>query len=249
MDKPDIETADSRWKSLYRAGGVAPLVALVFYLTEIAAIAIGGLAGEPYPTSTSDWFSLFQRNRILGLLYVNALDIFSIALLGVMFLALYRALKQSDESYAAIAAFFAFVGIAVFIAPRAVVTFALLALGDRYAAATTETQRATLLTGGETFSALGQATPQTTGFFFVAVAGLILSVVMLRSKVFNKATAYVGILTGVITLANHISLLIVPALANSLTGVSGPFWIVWWILISVRLLKLGRTEKGAPQES
>jgi hypothetical protein len=158
----DAKAADSNWKSLYRVGGVAPLITLAFYLTETAAIIFGEQSGEPYPTSVSDWFSLFQRNRILGLLYINAPDVFSIALLGVMFLALYIVLKRTSESSMAIAAFFAFVGIPVFIAPR-VAALSILSLSDRYAAATTEAQRATFLIGGETLSALGQATPQTTG--------------------------------------------------------------------------------------
>jgi hypothetical protein len=79
------DVADSNWKSLYRIGGVAPLIALAFYLTQMLVIAFG----EAYPATIEDWFSLFQRSKVLGLLYLNALDVFSIAFLGTMFLALY----------------------------------------------------------------------------------------------------------------------------------------------------------------
>ncbi|MBN1136721.1 MAG: hypothetical protein JXM73_09045 [Anaerolineae bacterium] len=42
------------------------------------------------------WFALFQHSKLLGLFTLNALDILSIALMGVMFLALYAALKHAD---------------------------------------------------------------------------------------------------------------------------------------------------------
>jgi hypothetical protein len=90
----DDETANAKWKCLYRIGAVAPLVTLAFYLTQVLAIVFGELAGEPYPTTASDWLSLFQSSKVLGLLYLNALDVFSIAILGVMFLALYVALTS-----------------------------------------------------------------------------------------------------------------------------------------------------------
>ncbi len=35
------QTADSKWKGLYLAGAVAPLVALAFYLAEMFTIIFG----------------------------------------------------------------------------------------------------------------------------------------------------------------------------------------------------------------
>jgi hypothetical protein len=225
--------ADSRWKNLYRVGGIAPLVAIAFYLIEALAMSLGG----EYPTTMESWFALLQRNKLLGLLDLNAPDIISIALLGTMFLALYQILKRYDESYIAIATFFACLGITVFVVPR-VAMLSVLALSDQYASAATETQRSRLLIAGETLGSLGTATPQTAGFFFIAVAVLIISLIMLRSKAWGNLTAYVGILASVVTFANDISLLVVPSIAGFLMPISGVCWIIWWILISRMLFKL-----------
>jgi hypothetical protein len=230
-----VETVDSDWKNLYKAGGLAPLITLTFYLIQILAMVFG----EPFPTTITDWFSLFQRNKVLGLLYLNALDIFSIAILGVMFLALYVALRRVNESFMSIAALLAFIGIAVFIAPR-VAMLSVLPLSDQYAAATTEAQRATLLAAGEALNALGTATPETIGFLFMAVAGLIISLVILRGETFGKTTAYVGLLAGGVTFANHISVVMAPSIADILMPVNGLLWLVWWIMISRRLFQLGK---------
>jgi hypothetical protein len=236
----DDEATDAKWKRLYRLGALAPLVTLAFYLTEVLAIIFGELAGEPYPIAAGDWLSLFQRSKILGLLYLNALDVFSVAILGVMFLALYVALRRTSESYMAIAALFAFVGIAAFVSSRADAVSASLALSGQYAAAMTEPQRAQVLVAWQAAEAPVRATPQALGFLFIAVAGLITSAVMLQGKAFGKVTAYVGILAGVVTFADQMCIIVVPSIAGILMPIDGLLWLIWWILVSRGLFRLQR---------
>ena len=99
MDKPTVETIDPTWKSLYRVGGSGALIALVFYLSQVLIL----IFGEPYPVTTEGWFNLFTRSNLLGLFYLNALDMASITLFCLMFLALCVALKRGNESAMAIA--------------------------------------------------------------------------------------------------------------------------------------------------
>ncbi|MBN2502254.1 MAG: DUF4386 domain-containing protein [Anaerolineales bacterium] len=237
-----IKTEVSFWKSLYHIGAIAPLVAIVFYLTEMFSIILGA-AVEPYPSSVEDWYTLFQHNKLIGLLYFNALDVFSIAFLGVMFLALYVALKEFDPSLMIIATFFALLGVVVFVLPRAAL-LAVLPLSDKYAAAATAAQRTQMLAAGEALNSLGAATPQTMGFFFMAVAVMVISVVMLRSESFSKATAYIGLVAGILTIADDLSVMFVPALASILMPVSGLFWLIWWVLVSRGLFRLARITLG-----
>ncbi|MBN1122665.1 MAG: DUF4386 family protein [Anaerolineae bacterium] len=228
----------SNWKTLYRIGGTAPLITLSFYLIEMFAIIFGK---EPFPTATEEWFLLFQQNRILGLLYINALDTLSIAILGLMFLALYVALRKVNEPVMTIAAFFALIGIPVFIVPR-VVLLSAVSLSDQYAAATSETQRTALLAVGDMLTSLGMATPQTLGFFFIAIAGLLISIIMLRSDTFTKAAAYTGIAAGIFTIAGDAVGVIASSFANILMLVNMLLWLVWWIMISVGLFRLAKEQ-------
>ena len=224
--------AESDWKNLYRIGSIAPLITIVFYVSEFLFIS-----WEKYPTSTEDWFSLFQRSKLLGLFYLNALDIFSIALLGVMFLALYIALRRTNESLMAVSVFFALLGVGVFVVPR-VAMLSMISLSDRYSMAGTEAERVRLLAAGETLGALGTPTPQTIGFLFMAIGVLILSVVMLQTKNFSKITAWFGFLASVLTFVDDVSVIITPELATTLMIVSGVFWISWWLMISQGLSRL-----------
>lgn len=231
-----IEHANSRWKSLYRIGGIAPLLTLAFYISEYAFIR-----WDAFPTSTEDWFLLFQRSKLLGLLYLNALDIISITLLGVMFLALFAALRDVNPSSMSIAAFFSFLGVTAFVVPR-IAMLSLMTLSDQYAVALTEAERIRLLAAGEALGSLGTATPQTAGFFFMSIGVVIISVVMLQSKAFNKITAWFGILASLLTFADDVSIVLAPALSTQLMMASGLFWIPWWVMIGVGLLRLANRQ-------
>ena len=148
----------------------------------------------------------------------------------------------------AIAAFFAFLGIAAFVSMRAATVSATLTLSDQYAAAT-EVQKSQILTAGQAIHSTVRGTPETIGFLFMAVAGLIISVVILQSETFSKATAYVGILGSVIAFADHISLIIAPSIAGILMPINGLLWLIWWVMISVGLFKLAKVASDEETDS
>lgn len=173
----------SQWKQLFKIGGIAPFVTLAFYLIQWVTIIF---TRKPYPVTPEEWFTLFHSNPILGLIFLNALDIFSIAILGLMFLALTIALWQIKPSWMLIAAFFAYLGIAAFVSSRADMVTAILALTEQYAAATASAQSTQTLAAGQAIMSLSRGTPETIGFLFVAIASLIISVVMLKTEIFNN---------------------------------------------------------------
>jgi cell division protein FtsW (lipid II flippase) len=156
-----------------------------------------------------------------------------------MFLALYVALRHVHPARMLTALYFAVLGAATFIVPRTL-HLALLPLSDLYAAATSEAQRTIYLAAGEGLSQVSTATPQTLGFLFMAVAGLITSLVILQSQSFGKVAAYVGIVGFFAALANFTARLIAPAIAPVLMSINGLLWVAWWILISVALFRLAR---------
>jgi hypothetical protein len=235
-----------RWRTLYRAGAVAPMVALVFYLFEFSIL----LVGEPYPATIEGWYALAQRSRLLALWYLNALDIVSFALLGVMFLALYAALKHVGRSEALMGLYFAMLGVAVFIVPRTL-HLSLLPLSHLHAAATTETERTVYLAAGEALAQVSSSTPQTLGFLFVAAGGLTNSVVVLRrwsrggALPFTRAAAYVGIVGFLAALANYVSWLLAPAVAAIIMPINGLLWFAWWIMVAVGLFRLAKVAPTA----
>jgi len=126
-----------------------------------------------------------------------------------------------------------------FIASRSV-TFSMITLSDQYAAATTEAEQSQILLIGDAVGAQLLATPRTAGFLFMSIAALIISVVMLRSQLFNKVTAVVGILSSIFVIALNISVVIAPTVTDPLLGISMLLWILWLLLVASRLLQLGK---------
>jgi hypothetical protein len=244
------QTDHAKWRTLYYAGGVAPLIALFFYLFEFSILFLG----EPYPSNTEGWYTLIQRSKLLSLWYLNALDILSFALLGIMFLALYVALRRVRRSWMLIALYLALLGVVVFIVPR-VLHLSLLPLSDMHAAATTDAQRTIYLAAGEALSQVSSATPQTLGFLLLAVAGSIISVVILRSQfvgksvALSKAAGYVGIAGFIAALTNYVSRLLAPPIAEILMPINGLLWFAWWILVSVNLFKLAKKTSAEGSEA
>ena len=102
----DVETADSRWKWLYRVAGVASLISLVIIPIQVIIFIV-----SPPPSTAIGWFSLFQNNKLLGLLTFELLIVVSNALAIPMYLAFYVALRRGSESFMAIAMVIGLVGL------------------------------------------------------------------------------------------------------------------------------------------
>lgn len=143
------------------------------------------------PGTVVGYFTLFHKNGLLGLLDLDLLSIADYALFVPMFLALYMALKRASPSFMAIATGLAFVGIATYFSSNTALE--MLSLSNHYAAATNEAQKSLIEASGQGMLANYQGTAFDVSYVLLSLAPLIVSVVMLRSKVFGKVTAYVGI--------------------------------------------------------
>jgi hypothetical protein len=134
-------------------------------------------------------------------------------------LALYVALRRASESFMAVATAFYFVAIAAYFASSMV--FEMLSLSEGYAAATTESQRATYLAAGQAMLASFEGTAFQVSYVLASVSGIIIGAVMLRSEIFSRVAAYALILEDVIGLG-----LYVPTIGILLSVISVP---VLWI--------------------
>jgi hypothetical protein len=202
---------------------------------------LGIIDMEP-PSSALHWFTLLQDNQFLGLILLDLFDIVNYLLVGLIFLALYGTLRRANKVAMTVATASALVGVAVSLASNQ--AFAMLALSDKYAVAGTDASRAQFLAAGEALLAIHNPAGIHLGLFLVALAGLIASVVMLRSPVFGKATAIFGLVANGLVLTYYVALPLAPEMAFLFPAASAPFRLLWYILIAWRLFQLGR---GAPK--
>jgi hypothetical protein len=239
----DAETAESAWKGLYKLGGITALLVVVGPLAEVLIGFLPGVAPLTQRTVTViDWFTLFQNHWFIGLRNLGFLNIVGAALLAPTFFALYSALRRDDEAYGAFGTILFFVGLAVYLAGNR--AFSMLSLSHQYAGATSEAQRSLLIAAGQAMLAEGQT---RAGIPLIEFAGLVISVVMLRGKVFSKATSYAGILGNALLLVVEIILAFGPALHGTgmvIAGAGGLSLMVWYFLLGRRLLQLGARPKN-----
>lgn len=224
------ETEDPAWRPLYRIGATAALIVAAF-------IPIQGFIffNWPPPTTVIGWFALFQSDPLIGLLDMDLLLTIDYLLLIPVFLALWAELKQVNQSLMAIALVLQLVSITTYFASTA--AFEMLGLSKQHAAATMDAERSTFLAAGQAMLSTWQGTAFDVSYIILgAIALLTVSAVMLRSKVFSKPTAYLGLVAGV--------LMTVPPSAGMI-GIIVSFLsllptIPWLILVARRLFQLAR---------
>jgi hypothetical protein len=236
----NTETTDRAYKSLYRLGGVAAIIVTVLTLVEVVIFTF-----YPQPGTISGWFMLLQSNRLIGLMDFWGLEVPMYVMFTLVFLALYVALRKTDEGIMLIALTFALLGIGIFFATNN--PFTMLSLSNQYTAATTDAQRSTLLAAGQTV--LANTNQRAIGGFnmglcLVSVAGLMISSVMLRSRSFSRLTAYVGIVTFALSLADYLRQALTSSVIIALLVIlpNVLFLVIWFVLIGRRLYQLGRLE-------
>ncbi|MGV8143180.1 MAG: hypothetical protein ACP5OJ_01015 [Methanothermobacter sp.] len=239
MNKSSIEKEDTKWKSLYKIGGMAAILAALLLLIEIIVFTIW-----PQPGTVIGYFTLLQKNSLIGLIDFYLLEVIAYILFVPMFIAIYVAIRRFNESYMIIAIFLASLGIAIFLATNN--PFSMLSLSNQYIAATTEVQKTMILAAGQAMMintgqrALGGF---NMGFLLISVAGIIVSVGMIRSYEFGKKTAYVGILAFIISLAEYVRMILIPSeitLLLIIAILSGILLLVWLVLVGRSLLKISQ---------
>jgi len=241
-----LQAAEPPWKTLYIVGAVAALVAVTLFRRNLSVEVMqfrgfGIIRGVPatWPSSAIEWYTLLQDNTFVGLILLNVVDVINYCLVGLIFLALYGALRRANKSAMVIATACALVGIGIHLASNQ--AFAILSLSKQYAAATTDARRSMLLAAGEALLAIqNQGTGYYASFFLVVVAGLVISVVMLRSSVFGKATAIVGIIANGLRLCGFVTLVSTPSIYAFAIPISAPFRVAWYVMIALALLRLAR---------
>jgi hypothetical protein len=224
------------WRGVCRTGGVAAMLLIVYSLGTL--VQLGVLGGQP--ATAAEAFRLLHASRVLGLMRLDLPTVLALPLYYLVFLGLFVALRQEVPAHAALATALAFVGVTLVLATP--MGLSMLPLSDKYAAATSEEVRGRLLAAGEAILAadMWHGTGAFVGGILLQSGAVLISVAMLRTSVFTRTTAYVGILTHGLDLV-HVVLGPFSAAAGALfMAVAGPLYLIWFPLVGRRLLQLGR---------
>jgi hypothetical protein len=238
----------------YRIGCAAAVVALVIFRRWLSsefllfrAIGIIRYGPKAPPNSATGWFTLLHVHPVLGFTLLNGFDMMTFVLAGVVYLALYIALRRTDRKFLILALALSFAGIVLYIASNPALP--MLMLNSRYAAATTDAQRSMILAASEQLTASKSpfAIGQNLAFVFFNTGGLILSAAMMRSGLFSTRTAWLGILFNTLALGFPLGVALAPG-NQIIPGVAWViavfFWVFWYIGIARAFARLARASQS-----
>ena len=222
---------DPRWRDLYKAAGVAAVISEIVIILGLVTYFIWPYA--PGTQSTETILLNLQSNTLGALISLDLFlfvgNLFSI----LLFLALYTSLKQVNESYALVALAVGLLAVGFLIPARPLLE--LYSLSGQYATATTETAKSHFLAAGESLLASFDG----VGWFLNTLLGglslLVSSILMLRSRLYSKVIAYVGIVSNVAVCSFFIPVVGIFLLFLSVLG-----YAIWYFLLAKRFFQLAR---------
>jgi len=240
---PDTEVTASNDRSLYRTAGIAALITVAVMVVEMLITLLpAGAHGGVEVMTVVDWFELFQNNGFMGLRNLGLMNMLAIVFTIPIYVALCLIHRRSHGAFAALAAILFFVGVAIYLSNNT--AFSMLSLSRSYETAASEAEKTMILAAGKALLARGESHTAGTflGFLFLDAAGIAISLVMLRARVFGVVAALAGTLGYLFLLLFDIFSSFVPALfeaAMLFVLIGGPLSLLWDVLIAVEFLRVG----------
>lgn len=216
-------TANLDWKDLYVLGAIASI--LVSALVVMAVIAFFIWPYAPREIPTIEIFQSIQTDKLGALMSLDLVLVIAEVINILPLLALYVSLKRVNQSYALIALVFGLMGTVLIFVARPLTD--LIYLSNQYTLATTAGEKAHYLAAGEALLVTFDGNAWALFTIFLAVSGLISSMLMLKSEIFKRSTAIIGIIATVPGLFFYI-----PVIGVLLLFVGTFGGIVWYVMVA-----------------
>ena len=232
------------WQGVYITAGIATTIALTGIVLDVIVGSSTGGNLSALPQTAVDRFTQFQANPLLGLYSLDLLNIVNQIFLIPAYVALYAAQRKTSHAFSLLALIIFLVGTTVFVTTNTALP--MLELSNKYAVATTESQKALLAAAGEAMLVRGShgSLGVFIGFLLPNIAGLIMSFAMLSGKIFSKVTSLAGIAGSILILAYIFLLTFAPNVKDMATAVSMPgglLLMAWMVMFTIRLFRLKNT--------
>ena len=208
------------------AGAFAALTIVLIIPVQIVIFSM-----YPPPDSVEGFFNLFAHSKWLGLLSLDLLYYINNALLALLYLALFVALRKVNYSAMLIALMLGLIGIAVHYSSS--VGFEMLALSKDFAQSSSAETSQQILAAGRAILARYKGSAFDVYYVLNAVALIIISLVMFKPNRFGRAAAIWGLIAGIF--------MIIPSTAGTIGLVFSLIslipWAVFSVIIGIKMLR------------
>jgi hypothetical protein len=221
----DAQAGHSRWRSLYRMGAVAALLSLLIIPLSVLTFFI-------WPLFPDNILDVIQESWLAGIMSLDAGYLAGNLFVLPFFLVLYVTLREVDEGWALVALVLGLMGLLCLPIARPIPE--MFAISEKYAAASTEAERAIYQATGHGMLSHFHGMAYHTHYILGSLSLLISSVLMLRSTMYGKALAWVGVVTNVVVFG-----LYVPVVGTYISMFSVLGYVIWCVMLGLRLYRLG----------
>jgi hypothetical protein len=229
-----VNAVDPDGKWLYRMGGICALVLGIGYIIIIALyVPVGSppsgaearliyLAGN-----TTVWWAILGLSVLTDFLFVPVA------------LSLYNALKGINRN----AMLMATACVGLFVVLDLAITWtnyaSLIALSGKYAAATNNAERVVFVTAANYPSAVLESSLLFVYNTLTLSVGILITGIVMLKGVFNRRTAYLGLVTGILGIIAVVGPFFVSSLSVTII-IASALTTAWVLFVGYRLYRLGQ---------
>jgi len=230
-------TVDPDWKWLYRVGGISALVLGIAY---IIIIALYVPAGGPPSGSDVEARLIYLAENSTAWWGILGLSVLTDLLFIPMMLALYLALKGINRNAMLMATAFVMLFVVLDLAVTWTNYAALITLSGSYAAAANDAQRAVFIAAANYPYALLDS-PHLMGVYTILVPaiGILMTGLVMLKGIFNKITAYLAVVSGILSIVSIVGTPFVSALWVTII-IASTLIAVWVFFVGYRLYRLSQ---------
>ncbi|GAA3795924.1 hypothetical protein [Cellulomonas soli] len=233
-DRTDPWIPDASWAPLYRVGGVSGAVVVLLVVVPVVLV----FAAPVVPTDGEALLTYVTAHKAVYLTELICFVGLAVPAL-VVFAALAVALKDLDRTTAALGGLFGIVSETVALAlgssPQSL-HGGVVVLANAYQAAGTDAERASLVSAAD---ALIAATNAVSWAGILTASGILVLSLAMRGGSFGRVLVVLVVL-GVVTGAFGIPAEALRPIIGSAYAVYGLLLPVWFALVAVQLLRIGR---------
>jgi hypothetical protein len=235
------DSPESNLNRVYLLGAVTTMIVLSGTILDIVIGSITGGNLAALPQSAVDRFVQLHNHPLIGLYNLDLLNTIIQIFMIPTYFALYIAHYKVQREFGLLALIIFLVGTVIFVAGN--VALPMFGLSLKYAASNTDSQRLLFSTAGEALLAKGihGSLGVFFAFLFPNIAGILMSWVMLKGKVFSRVAGYLGLVGSILMVVYIIMVTFVSGIQEMATAFAAPGGIMlmaWLILVTAKLFKL-----------
>lgn len=178
------------WRPMLRLGSIGAIAVACLIPLQAAVFLL-----SPPPGSVPDFFALFQRNPLLGLLDLDLLLTLDYLALIPLYLALYLVVRRRAATAGLLALVLGLFSVLLFLVSREA-TFSMWMLASQHAATNDPEQRAALVGAAQTLLTLYNGGTFGLSYLLGAASTLLFSWPMWRLRILGPVTGLLGLITG-----------------------------------------------------